>query len=256
MSLSDSFNLGKSLGHELVTIVVGKEKRKFAVHKQLICESVAYFRGAFSAGGFKESQECSMDMPEDEPGVFEYFMHWLYRGTVPEAKALEDFEQLLGVYIFAEKLCVNELANKAIDAIQAITKSGKFHQLPDCKLYADNIWKNTSPTSPLRKWCIHELVYDSWDIEASLEEKKKNAFLLDMAELITLWELFKDHRDLYVSFFAQVQKYSADDLPECPFQEENWDDCYFHRHSEGEVCHLKTAEIRKKDEDSEDEVEG
>ncbi|KAK6615873.1 ankyrin repeat-containing protein [Botrytis cinerea] len=256
MSLSDSFNLGKSLGHELVTIVVGKEKRKFAVHKQLICESVAYFRGAFSAGGFKESQECSMDMPEDEPGVFEYFMHWLYRGTVPEAKALEDFDQLLGVYIFAEKLCVNDLANKAIDAIQAITKSGKFHQVPDCKVHADNIWKNTSPTSPLRKWCIHELVYNSWDIEASLEKKKKKAFLLDMAELITLWELFKDHRDLYVSFFAQVQKHSADDLPDCPFQEENWDDCYFHRHSEGEVCHLKTAEIRKKDEDSEDEVEG
>ncbi|KAK6613827.1 ankyrin repeat-containing protein [Botrytis cinerea] len=240
MSLSDSFNLGKSLGHELVTIVVGKEKRKFAVHKQLICESVAYFRGAFSAGGFKESQECSMDMPEDEPGVFEYFMHWLYRGTVPEAKALEDFDQLLGVYIFAEKLCVNDLANKAIDAIQAITKSGKFHQVPDCKVHADNIWKNTSPTSPLRKWCIHELVYNSWDIEASLEKKKKKAFSVGYGRIDhSVGALQRPPGSLY-----------------CPFQEENWDDCYFHRHSEGEVCHLKTAEIRKKDEDSEDEVEG
>ncbi|TGO85245.1 hypothetical protein BPOR_0416g00050 [Botrytis porri] len=130
MGFSDGFNLGKSLGYELVTIIVGKEKRKFAVHKQLICESVTYFRGAFSAGGFKESQDCSMDIPEDDPGVFEYFMHWLYRGTVPEAKILENFDQLLGVYIFAEKLCVNELANKAIDALQAISKSDDFDQFP------------------------------------------------------------------------------------------------------------------------------
>ncbi|KAF5877974.1 uncharacterized protein Bfra_000139 [Botrytis fragariae] len=242
MGSSDDFNLGKSLGYELVTIIVGKEKRKFAVHKQLICESVAYFRGAFSVGGFKESQDCSMDIPEDEPGVFEYFMHWLYRGT------------LLGVYIFAEKLCVNELANKAINAIQAISKSDDFDQLPDCIVeHADKIWKSTSPTFPLRKWYIHALVYDAWDFEASIDKKKK-AFMLDMAELVILWELFKDHRDLYVSLFTPVQKHSADDPPECQFEEDKWDDCYFHRHSEGEVCHLTTSEV-KQNEDSEDEIE-
>ncbi|KAF7894599.1 uncharacterized protein EAF01_010049 [Botrytis porri] len=239
MGFSDGFNLGKSLGYELVTIIVGKEKRKFAVHKQLICESVTYFRGAFSAGGFKESQDCSMDIPEDDPGVFEYFMHWLYRGTVPEAKILENFDQLLGVYIFAEKLCVNELANKAIDALQAISKSDDFD--------------HTSPTSPLRKWYIHALVYDAWDFEASVDKNKK-VFPLDMAQLVTLWELFKDHQDLYVSFFTQVQKHSAENPPECQFEEDNWDDCYFHRHSEGEVCHLNTPEV-KQNEDSEDEAE-
>ncbi|TGO36602.1 hypothetical protein BHYA_0120g00270 [Botrytis hyacinthi] len=257
MASSGRLNLGESLGYELVTIVVGKEKRKFAVHKQLICESVAYFRGAFSAAGFKESQDCSMDMPEDEPGVFEYFLHWLYRGTVPEAKTLADFDQLLDVYIFAEKLCVNELASKAIDAIQAISKSDDFDKFPDCTMkHADTIWKSTSPTSPLRKWCIHALVYGAWDFEASKEKKmkKKKAFLLDMAELGTLWELFKDHRDLYVSFFAQVQKHSVENPPEFQFEEENWDDCYFHRHSEGEVCHLTASEVEKS-EDSEDEVE-
>ncbi|KAF7906773.1 hypothetical protein EAF00_001051 [Botryotinia globosa] len=237
MSSSDRHNLGKSLGHEVVTIVVGKEKRKFVVHKQLVCESVAYFRSAFSAGGFKESQDC-----------------------IPEAKIPADLDQLLDVYVFAEDLCVNELANKAIDAIQAISESYDLYELPECTVkHADTIWKSTSPSSPLRKWCIHALVYGAWDFEASDEKKKKkkkkkNAFLLDTAELGTLWELFKDHQDLYVSFFAQVQKHSVENPPECPFEEDNWVDCYFHRHSEGEVCHLTASKVEK-NEDSKDEVE-
>ncbi|KAJ8069701.1 hypothetical protein OCU04_000126 [Sclerotinia nivalis] len=77
MTSSKFSNLGIALGHELVTVTVGKEKRKFVLHRQLLCDSVPYFRSAFSAGGFKESQESSMDMPEDEPEAFELFINWL-----------------------------------------------------------------------------------------------------------------------------------------------------------------------------------
>ncbi|EDN97951.1 predicted protein [Sclerotinia sclerotiorum 1980 UF-70] len=50
MASSKFPNLGIALGNEVVAIVVGKEKRKFVLHKQLLCYSVPYFRRTFSAG--------------------------------------------------------------------------------------------------------------------------------------------------------------------------------------------------------------
>ncbi|TGO15881.1 hypothetical protein BTUL_0034g00020 [Botrytis tulipae] len=241
MSSMTGLNLGKVLGNELVTITIGKEKQKFTLHKQLLCESVEYFRAAFSAGGFRESQNSSMDMPEDNPEAFELFIHWLYRGEVRRATKLEDIDQFFQLHIFAEKLCLNELANKTMDEIQTI--SDDLDDFPQCSLdQVDGVWRNTSSTSPLRKWLIHLLVYNVWvwdDGEFGTAEKK--TFPLDTKELISLWQLFKDHEDLYASFFTQLHKHTADHPPPCAHDHSHWRPCAFHRHSEGEVCHFKTA---------------
>ncbi|KAF7893301.1 uncharacterized protein EAF02_000839 [Botrytis sinoallii] len=182
-------NLGKVLGNELVTITIGKEKQKFTLHKQLLCESVEYFRAAFSAGGFQESHSSCMDMPEDDPEAFELFVHWLYRGEVRRATKLTDIDQFLKLYVFSEKF---------------------QEQL-------DGVWRNTSSTSPLRKWLIRLLVYNVWDDERSGTPEKKT-FPLNTEELISLWQLFKDHEDLYASFFTQLHKHPADNPPPCPFE--------------------------------------
>lgn len=224
------------LGNELVTITIGKEKQKFTLHKRLLCESVEYFRAAFSAGGFRESQNSSMDMPEDNPEAFELFIHWLYRGEVRRATKLTDIDQFLQLYIFAEKLCLNELANNTMDAIQMI--SDDLNEFPQCSLeQLDGVWRNTSSTSPLRKWLILILVHDVWAWEnEGLSTAKKKTFPLDTEKIISLWPLFKDHEDLYASFFAQLHKYAADNPPPCAYHFGNWKSCAFHRHSEGEVC--------------------
>ncbi|THV48588.1 hypothetical protein BGAL_0239g00100 [Botrytis galanthina] len=231
MSSMTGLNLGKVLGNELVTITIGKEKQKFTLHKRLLCESVEYFRAAFS--GFRESQSSSMDMPEDNPEAFELFIHWLYRGEVRSATKLTDVDQFLQLYIFAEKLCLNELANKTMDAIQAI--SDDLDESPQCSLeQLDGVWRNTSSESPLRKWLIRILVYDVW----AWDDEGLSIFPLDTEKTISLWPLFKDHEDLYAHFFAQVHKYAAYYSPPCACHFNDLKPCAYHRHSEGEVCHL------------------
>ncbi|KAF7949360.1 uncharacterized protein EAE97_002869 [Botrytis byssoidea] len=175
-----------ALGNELVTITIAKEKQKFTLHKQLLCESVEYFRAAFSAGGFRESQTSSMDMPEDDPEAFELFIHWLYRGEVRRATELTDIDQFLQLYIFAEKLCLNGLANKTMDAIQAI--SDDFNEFTQCSLeQMDGVWRNTSSTSPVRKWLILILVYNVWGWEnEGISTDEKKTFPLDTEKIISL----------------------------------------------------------------------
>ncbi|CAD6441481.1 8381d201-8d09-46f8-90a6-3cc1c6cbfc1d [Sclerotinia trifoliorum] len=235
MTSSKFPNLGTALGDEVVTVTVGKEKRKFVLHKQLLCDSVQYFRSAFSAGAFKEGQESIMDIPEDEPEAFELFVNWLYRASLPTSSRSGDLHWLLSLYIFAEKLCMNELANKTIDAIQAMTSHPEIY-LPLNMEVTKKIWRNTSPTSPLRTFCIHALVFELCNFEQLHEGLGRQSFM-DNYDLIASWSYFKDNCDLYASFFIQLQKHSINDLPCDPSDLSLWTKCYFHRHSKGEICH-------------------
>jgi hypothetical protein len=70
------------MGSEVVSIFVGRKRKEFNVHKKLICDASKFFRDAFT-GAFKEGQEGTMYMPEDDPDVFACFVDWLYRNPLP-----------------------------------------------------------------------------------------------------------------------------------------------------------------------------
>ncbi|QSZ35251.1 hypothetical protein DSL72_008120 [Monilinia vaccinii-corymbosi] len=230
---ADDENIGAMLGTELVTIIVGEEKRKFVVHQQLICGSVWYFDVAFSTSRFREGQEKRMEMPEDDPEAFELFTHWLYRGSVPRPFDADGFDHLVSLYVFAEKLCINEVADKTIDAII----SGDYSMQPEMTpKRVERIWLNTLPTSPLRKWCIHALVDKLCDFETPDEEKETPGFL-NRFNLVQLWDIMPYNCDLYTAFFLQAQEHSAVNLPKDAFTAGGWERCYFHQHSEEEFCH-------------------
>ena len=48
--------LHRSLGDEAVTIVIGRERKKYNLHKKLLCNAVPYFAKAFN-GQFAESKD-------------------------------------------------------------------------------------------------------------------------------------------------------------------------------------------------------
>lgn len=82
------------MGSDIVTLVVGKKRKEFKVHKKLICEASKFFNDAFN-GPFKEGKEGIMYMPEDDPDVITYLVDWLYRSPLPmvEDPANSDEEQ-------------------------------------------------------------------------------------------------------------------------------------------------------------------
>lgn len=56
-------------------------KQKFCIHKKLICKSSKFFDRAFN-GGFMEATTGELDLPEDNPVIFEHFVGCLYRTNV------------------------------------------------------------------------------------------------------------------------------------------------------------------------------
>ncbi|KAK4697313.1 protein N-terminal amidase, partial [Lecanoromycetidae sp. Uapishka_2] len=81
-SSEDSENVSEEplwfLYDSLVTVLVGPDEQRFDVHKALLCKSSDFFNAALN-GNFIEANG-TVKLPEQNPGVFKYFVHWLYTG--------------------------------------------------------------------------------------------------------------------------------------------------------------------------------
>ncbi|KAK4697336.1 hypothetical protein P7C71_g718, partial [Lecanoromycetidae sp. Uapishka_2] len=64
----------------LVTVLVGPNEYRFDVYKETLCSSSAFFRAAL-CGNFIEKVGL-IRLPEQDPSIFKYFIHWLYNGSL------------------------------------------------------------------------------------------------------------------------------------------------------------------------------
>ncbi|KAI4641159.1 hypothetical protein J4E93_008037 [Alternaria ventricosa] len=72
---------GAAAQGEIVTIFIGPEKKRYNIHKDIICHHSEYFRAAFN-GRWKESDE-GVTLEDVEVDVFNLFVHWLYAEEIP-----------------------------------------------------------------------------------------------------------------------------------------------------------------------------
>lgn len=56
---------------------MGSEKRRFDVHRELVCSKFKFFAKAF-LGDFREAATKIIELPEQHVETFQYFVHWLY----------------------------------------------------------------------------------------------------------------------------------------------------------------------------------
>lgn len=70
-----SLSMGDLLSHRIVTIYVGppQKRRRYTVHENLLSSESEFFRASFR-GGFRESTDGVLELPEDEPRTFELFV--------------------------------------------------------------------------------------------------------------------------------------------------------------------------------------
>lgn len=107
------------MGTDFVTVYVGKARKEYIIHEKVICDVADYFSKAFT-GAFKE-RERIIHLPEEDTEAFGLFVDWLYKGIVPSIASQQHLERLFKLYIFAEKLCLDELANNTIDKIRNLS---------------------------------------------------------------------------------------------------------------------------------------
>ncbi|KAI9692771.1 MAG: hypothetical protein M1820_009370 [Bogoriella megaspora] len=61
---------------QMITILVGKEQRKFMIYEGLIRESSPYFAAALKKE-WSDGQEGVVRLPHDEPEAFKLYIQWL-----------------------------------------------------------------------------------------------------------------------------------------------------------------------------------
>ncbi|KAG4028535.1 hypothetical protein MFRU_021g01220 [Monilinia fructicola] len=107
--------------NEVITLYIGKKRKKYVVHKKILCDQSKFFDAAFN-GNFKEATKGEMYLPEDHPTAVAALIEYLYRGSLLTI-LLEDF----GLYCLAEKIRMPSLMNKLIDLTSGRTTNGPIH---------------------------------------------------------------------------------------------------------------------------------
>jgi hypothetical protein len=227
-------NHSRAMGDEMASIYVGPKRKKFLVHKKLICEASDFFSKAFT-GGFQESQGDSMHLPDDDPNAFALFIDWIYRSKIPtmkpedQATAYRVAITLYNLYIFAGKLCLDDLANATMDEIQKLVDSYWYpFGLDQHSALISKVYTETPSDSPLRKFCSHIMAFD---LCTEKKSPKDELLPIDNTGLEKAWNVCKDHVDLFRDFWSHMLTIECEPLD--PFYTEVYPRCYFHKHRDG-----------------------
>ncbi|KAI4745260.1 hypothetical protein E4T50_04371 [Aureobasidium sp. EXF-12298] len=199
----------------LVTLIVGKEKKAYTLHKDLLCFNSDYFRAAFN-GSFKEAAERKLELPGVDKDVFEAAQLWFYTRNL-QLPTDNTYNFLVDLWIFADQHQIPLLQNQIMDRIFAkCLQSNIFNPAVVPTVYAQ-----TTTGSSLRKAVIEIL---AWTTRI---ESEPGAFLSGLA---TDWtnESFID----LVIAINQSRLSKTVKFPDLPKR----DKCFFHVHGKDEHC--------------------
>ncbi|KAN0110135.1 hypothetical protein V8E51_006522 [Hyaloscypha variabilis] len=99
----------------LVKVYVGPERKQFTFPEALLCDRFKFFRAAFE-GGFRESTEKSIDLPEDDPVAFSFVIDRALQDTLDILTKVDakDVQLVLcKAYLLADKLGRSDIADDA-----------------------------------------------------------------------------------------------------------------------------------------------
>jgi hypothetical protein len=137
-----------------VTVGSGDEERSYFIYEGLLKHYSSYFRTALKKE-WEEGATKTIELTDDEPGVFQIFFHWIFTGTLyselsPGGEIPYDLMQLFKLFIFADARGIPELSNATIDGIFQVECQQWHYDVPSLQY----IYDNTTPKSPLRRYMI------------------------------------------------------------------------------------------------------
>lgn len=141
-----------------VTFFIGKEEKKFIVHKAFVCHYSPPLDAAFK-GNHIEGQTQTYRLEDVDAPVFSLFIQWVYSQSLDVApeKCLDNAantSQLAALWVLADRLIIPRLQNLVIDILNEVAHSRKQTPLWDIPY----IYEKTSESSVLRRWIIDRCV--------------------------------------------------------------------------------------------------
>ncbi|KAF2122077.1 hypothetical protein BDV96DRAFT_483324 [Lophiotrema nucula] len=108
----------------------GEETKSFNVQENVLSEFTSFFERGLRFPIWKENQDQVVKLPEDDPKIFELYLHAIYRGELPtleddpeiDSTTEHEYETLCKLFVLAEKLVDGKTKNLVIRAIFAATE--------------------------------------------------------------------------------------------------------------------------------------
>lgn len=113
-----------SLSGRSIEVILGREPAAttFSVHEGLISASSQFFKTTMKEC-WKEGQQGSVRLEDQSADIFQLYLHWLYKGTLPVridkpgAEGNEEYLQLAKAYTLGDELIDGDFQDAIIDAI-------------------------------------------------------------------------------------------------------------------------------------------
>lgn len=161
-------------------VIVGPEKQRFGIHKEILCATSPFFKAALE-GKFEESVRGEVILEDTSVETFGHFNEWLYTGKLTEDKCQENgltileqyskdqptYRQFLEVWLFGDYIMVPQLQNYIVDRMQAKHATRPMLPIADFAY----LYEKTQTGSPLRRLMVDLCV---WKHRGSSETYRTN----------------------------------------------------------------------------------
>jgi len=187
-----------------------------------------------------------MELPEDDECAINRFISWVYGGSIPAFEfKIKDREEahasiliashILPLVSLANRLCINEFTNQVVDVIQDWLLKERWTFAPQD---VPRIYEITSAESPFRLLCAGAVALRLKFQPNVLEEY--TGIELEHPEFFKHIVAFqnKHWRQLYVKD-ADPRIHVRSGLGIFADVRGLGNQCLFHTHAEGEICHLE-----------------
>lgn len=107
----------------MVHLFVGPKRKRFHVHKDLLCDRSEYFRAMFECG-YIETQNKEVFLTDETASAVELFITWIYGTALRGPVDANESSAYLGLLVLSEKFLIEQLHNECIDLIRAYFRDG------------------------------------------------------------------------------------------------------------------------------------
>ncbi|KAF2472810.1 uncharacterized protein BDR25DRAFT_312707 [Lindgomyces ingoldianus] len=213
------------LSGPLVDIYVGKSRRHWALHLNLLCHHSEYLESELQSDG--EKKQDKLELMDYDPAGFELLVKWMYQGKLDDVSDMVDPNQKYEyavrchkLYLLCDRFDMPQLKNVAMDQYRKGLNEAQL--VPDAE-EIDDIYRKSPVGSPFRRLMTKIAARQIMDPESERDVE-------------TYRECFVDNSDFAVDLVNAVKLGTGGMLFEDPTYGNG---CEYHDHEAGPNCHIK-----------------
>lgn len=212
----------------MIDVYVGKSRRHWALHRNLLCHHSELLESELEADADGNGRQDTLELPDQDPAGFELLVKWLYQGTLDDVSELADASQKYDhavschkLYLLCDRFDMPQLKNVAMDQYRKGLNQAEL--VPDAD-EIDDIYRKSPKGSPFRQLMTRIAARQIMDPASDRDVE-------------TYRECFENSPDFAIDLVKAIRLGTGGVLFDDPTDAGN--ECEYHDHEAGPNCHTK-----------------